>query len=90
MSIRQSIMKLLGFANGGEIPSGRTLIVGENCTDSSIPKAVGTIAPNSQVVGSRTITVNISAAVGDIASKSDVIAAIRLLQRNQRYGGELG
>lgn len=65
--------KLLGFADGGIIPTNGPVIVGERGPEIISGAAGRTVTPNSQLGGSTTVTYNISAV--DAQSFKQMIAA---------------
>ncbi len=78
-------MSLLGFAGGGDPPVGVPSMVGENGPELFVPKAAGTIIPNSALSGSQSqaapITVYQNFTVGDVASISTLRQAVANSER---------
>lgn len=71
-SIFSGIGKLFGFADGGSIPLGRPVLVGERGPELFVPSSNGTVVPNGQLSSGGNVTYNISAV--DAASFKEMIA----------------
>ncbi len=60
-NILSGIGNLLGFANGGIIPTNRPVLVGERGPEILSGAAGRVVTPNNQIMGSTNVTYNISA-----------------------------
>jgi phage-related minor tail protein len=71
-SVFSGIGKLFGFADGGSIPLGRPVLVGERGPELFVPSSNGTVVPNGQLSSGGNVTYNINAV--DAASFKQMIA----------------
>jgi phage-related minor tail protein len=71
-NIFSSIGKLFGFADGGSIPLGRPVLVGERGPEVFVPSSNGTVVPNYALGSGQSVVYNINAV--DAASFKAMIA----------------